>query len=246
MADISAALVKELREQTGAGMMDCKRALEETGGDLDAAEKLLREKGIAQAAKRSGRETTEGKVAIELGDDEAAMVAVGCETEPVSNNDEFLVFVERVLDAVEHRGPDAVAELEDERVALAAKLGENIVVRDAVCFKGEEGDVLSGYVHTPARKIGVAGPRTRKRGRRLSPGAAHLLDGPAVPDAQPTSPRPRSRRSARSSGSSPTSPPSPRRCAARSSTAESRNGSPRGCSPTRSGSTNPGRRSERS
>ena len=85
--------------------MDCKRALEETNGDVDAAAKLLREKGIAQAAKRAGRETTEGKVAHRLATRRsAAMVAVGCETEPVSNNEEFLVFVERVLDAVEKDG----------------------------------------------------------------------------------------------------------------------------------------------
>jgi elongation factor Ts len=155
MTAVSARLVKELRERTGVGMMDCKRALEETNGDLEAAAKLLREKGIAQAAKRSGRETTEGKVVIQLDESVAAMVAVGCETEPVSNNDEFLVFVQRVLDTVERHGPQAAAELEDERVALVAKLGENVVVRDAVRFEGEEGDVLSGYVHTPARKIGV-------------------------------------------------------------------------------------------
>ncbi len=155
MAAIAAGLVKELRDQTGAGMMECKRALEETGGDVDAAVKLLREKGIAQAAKRSGRETTEGKVAIDFSETQAAMVAVGCETEPVSNNEEFIVFVQRVLDAVTRHGPDGAAELEDERVALTAKLGENIVVRDAVRFEGEEDDVLSGYVHPPANKIGV-------------------------------------------------------------------------------------------
>jgi elongation factor Ts len=152
---ISAGLVKELREQTGAGMMDCKRALEDTDGDVEAAVKLLREKGIAQAAKRSGRETTEGKVAVEIGETVAAMVAVGCETEPVSNNGEFLVLVQRVLDAVYHHGPERADELDDERVAVAAKLGENIVVRGAVRFEGEEGDVLSGYVHPPAHKIGV-------------------------------------------------------------------------------------------
>jgi elongation factor Ts len=155
MADIPAGLVKELREQTGAGMMECKRALEETEGDVEAAVKLLREKGVAQAAKRSGRDTTEGKVALDLGETVAAMVAVGCETEPVSNNQEFLIFVERVLDAVEHHGPEAVSELEDERVKLAAKLGENIVVRDAVRLEGKEDDILAGYVHPPANKIGV-------------------------------------------------------------------------------------------
>jgi elongation factor Ts len=152
---ISAGRVKELRELTGAGMMDCKEALVETDGDLEAAARLLREKGIAQAAKRSGRETTEGKVALDLDEAVAAMVAVGCETEPVSNNEEFLVFVSRVLDAVEKKGPEAAGELEDERVELSAKLGENVLVRDAARFEAGEGEVLSGYVHPPANKIGV-------------------------------------------------------------------------------------------
>jgi elongation factor Ts len=155
MATITAGQVKELRDRTGAGMMECKRALEETGGDVDAAVTYLREKGIAQAAKRSGRETTEGKVAIELNDSHGAMVAVGCETEPVSNNQEFFVYLERVLDAVEKHGEQAADELDDERVELAAKLGENIVVRGAVRFDAHEDDVLSGYVHPPANKIGV-------------------------------------------------------------------------------------------
>ena len=98
---IAASLVKELRDQTGAGMMDCKRALEETGGDLDAARTLLREKGVADAAKRSGRDTTEGKVGYSISEESvAAMVAVGCETEPVSNNEDFLVYAQRVLGAV--------------------------------------------------------------------------------------------------------------------------------------------------
>jgi elongation factor Ts len=155
MADIPADLVRQLRERTGAGMMDCKRALEEANGDLDEATTLLRERGQAQAAKRSGRETTEGKVAVDLGETVAAMVAVGCETEPVSNNEEFLIFVQRVLNAVEQHGPAAVGEHEDERVELAAKLGENIVVQGAVRFEGSEGDVLTAYVHPPANKIGV-------------------------------------------------------------------------------------------
>ncbi len=156
MANIPANLVKELRDQTGAGMMECKRALQETKGDLSAAVTLLREKGIAQAAKRSGRETTEGKVAIDFcTTTTAAMVAVGCETEPVSNNDDFLVFVQRLLDAVCRHGPQGLTELEDERVELVAKVGENIVTQDAVRFEGREGEVLSGYVHLPANKIGV-------------------------------------------------------------------------------------------
>jgi elongation factor Ts len=152
---ISANLVKELRELTGVGMMDCKRALEETGGDLEAAQKLLREKGMADAAKRAGRETTEGKVVVDSSESVAAMVAVGCETEPVANNEEFIVFAQRVLDAVERHGPEAADELEDERQQLVAKLGENIVVRGAVRFEGEDGDILAEYVHPPAFKLGV-------------------------------------------------------------------------------------------
>ena len=152
---ISASQVKELRERTGAGMMDCKRALEETNGDVEEAAKLLREKGIAHAAKRAGRATTEGRVAIDIDETVAAMVAVGCETEPVSNNLEFGIFVERVLDAVEKHGPTGAAELEDERVELSAKLGENIVVQEAVRFEATEGEVFAGYVHPPAYKIGV-------------------------------------------------------------------------------------------
>src|SRR5918996_6596465 len=129
-AEISAALVKELRERTGAGMMDCKRALQDTNGDMEAAIVHLREKGMAQAAKRADRATTEGKVGYRIPDDgsRGTMVAVGCETEPVSNNDEFLAYAKKVLEAVEAKGVDAASELEDERVSLSAKLGENIVV----------------------------------------------------------------------------------------------------------------------
>ena len=130
MAEISAALVKELRDQTGAPMMDCKRALQETNGDMDAAVRVLREKGMAGAAKRAERETPEGKVGYRLADDNrrGTMVAVGCETEPVSNNDEFLAFAKKVLEAVEADGPGAESALDEERTQLAGKLGENIVV----------------------------------------------------------------------------------------------------------------------
>jgi elongation factor Ts len=153
---ISASLVKELRDQTGAGMMDCKRALEEAGGDLEAARTLLRERGIAQAAKRSGRETSEGKVGFSITEESvAAMVAVGCETEPVSNNEEFLVYAQRVLSAVLHHGVDAADSLEDERVELVARLGENITVVGTARYEGAEHEILTAYVHPPANKLGV-------------------------------------------------------------------------------------------
>jgi elongation factor Ts len=157
MAAISASLVKELRDKTGAGMMDCKRALEETNGDLQAAITLLREKGMASAAKRAGRQTTEGKVGYRLADDgsRGTLVAVGCETEPVSNNDEFQAYVNDVLDAVDTGGPGAEADLEDARVQLAGKLGENIAVAGTARFERADGGVIAAYVHPPANRIGV-------------------------------------------------------------------------------------------
>ena len=154
MTEIPAALVKDLRERTGAGMMECKRALQEAGGDIEAAHKLLREWGAAQAGKRAGRETTEGVVLARISDGVGTLVAVGSETEPVSKNEEFQAFAQRVLDAVEADGPEAVSNLDDERTDLIAKIGENIVVRGAARFEAD-GNELASYVHPPANKIGV-------------------------------------------------------------------------------------------
>ncbi len=153
--EISAALVKELRDETGAGMMDCKRALQETGGDVDAAKRLLRERGMAAAGKRAGRETTEGIVLSRISDEYGTLVAVGCETEPVSKNEEFLAFADRVLERVERDGPEAAAELEEERVELVGKIGENVAVRGTARFQKEGDETLAAYVHPPANKIGV-------------------------------------------------------------------------------------------
>jgi elongation factor Ts len=152
---IPAGLVKELRDETGAGMMDAKRALEDTGGDLDAARRLLRERGMARAAKRAGRETSEGVVVTTISGHVGAMVGVGCETEPVAKNEQFLTFVEKALEAVEEGGADAVSRLDEERTALIARIGENIEIRGAVRLKAGEGESLGEYVHPPANKIGV-------------------------------------------------------------------------------------------
>ena len=152
---ISASLVKELRDATGAGMMDCKRALEETDGDLEAARTLLRERGMASAGKRAGRATTEGLVGFVVEGGVGSLVGVGCETEPVSKNDEFQGFAERVLRAVHADGPGAVESFEDERIELVAKLGENIVVVGAERFEAPTGNVVAAYAHPPANKIGV-------------------------------------------------------------------------------------------
>jgi elongation factor Ts len=155
MTVISTDLVKEVRERTGAGMMDCKRALQETNGDVDEAIRLLREKGMASAAKRAAHTTTEGKVATSVTERRGTIVAVGCETEPVSKNDEFVGFVERLLGAVERDGPEAAVELDGERLELAGRLGENIVIRGAERLEALDDEVVAGYVHPPAEKIGV-------------------------------------------------------------------------------------------
>jgi elongation factor Ts len=170
MSAISASLVKELRDQTGAGMMDAKRALAETDGDLEAARKLLRERGMAAAGKRAGRETSEGEVLVTISGTVGAMVAIGCETEPVSKNAEFLAYAERVLEAVEENGEGAVESLESERAELVGRIGENIVVRDAVRMEAGQGETLGEYIHPPANKIGVL---VRVRGE--NPAAARRL-----------------------------------------------------------------------
>jgi elongation factor Ts len=190
-ATIPASLVKELREKTGAGMMDCKRALEEAGGDVEAAQKLLREKGVAQAATRSGRKTTEGKVVFDITNEStAAMVAVGCETEPVSNNEEFMVFAYRALEVVKEHGPEAVSSLDDERVEFVARLGENIVVTGAARFHGAEHEILTAYVHPPANKLGVllhakgSPDLAYKLAMHIAAGAPLYVDRASVPAAE--------------------------------------------------------------
>jgi elongation factor Ts len=156
---IPASLVKDLRDQTGAGMMECKRALVEADGDLEQARRILRERGLAAAGKRAGRETSEGRVLTHViergGVDAGAIVAVGCETEPVSSNEEFREFAQRVLEAVMAEGPDAVEAMDEERVELIARLGENIEIVGAARLEAEAGDVIASYVHPPANKIGV-------------------------------------------------------------------------------------------
>jgi elongation factor Ts len=157
MTGISAALVKELRDATGAPMMDCKRALQDTNGDIESAKRLLRERGMASAEKRAGRATTEGKVGYRVvdGGKLGTIVAVGCETEPVSNNEEFLAYAKKVLEAVETDGPGAEERLDEERKALSGKLGENIVVAGAARFEAVNGGLVEGYAHPPANKLGV-------------------------------------------------------------------------------------------
>jgi elongation factor Ts len=133
--------------------MDCKSALLETGGDLEAARTLLREKGKASAGKRAGRETTEGLVGVTVEEGVGAIVGIGCETEPVSRNAEFQAFGEAVLRSVWTDG--STAAFDEARLELAGRLGENVVIVGASRFEAADSEVLGSYVHPPANKIGV-------------------------------------------------------------------------------------------
>ena len=164
---ITAAMVKELRERTGAGMMDCKRALTEADGDLERAIELMRLSGQAKADKKAGRITAEGVVAIRTDEAgrRAAMVEINCETDFVAKESEFRGFVDAVCARVLAANPSDVDELagmpldgeggasiEEERRALVAKIGENISVRRFVTVESQGGR-LGVYLH--GTRIGV-------------------------------------------------------------------------------------------
>ncbi|NNL10442.1 MAG: elongation factor Ts [Pseudomonadales bacterium] len=158
MADIKATMVKELRERTGLGMMECKKALVEAGGDIEAAIETLRKSSGMKAAKKAGRTAADGALAIHLADDQKSgvLVEVNSETDFVARDENFLAFVSDVVKAVAATGQTDVAalmagDLEAQREALVQKIGENISVRRAECI---DGDMIGGYVHANG-KIGV-------------------------------------------------------------------------------------------
>ncbi len=169
MAEITAALVKQLREATGAGMMDCKRALTETGGVLDEAVDWLRKKGLSAAAKKSGRVAAEGLVGVASAPLCAAMVEVNAETDFVGRNEQFQGFVATVARLALDVGEDVEAlkaasypgagrSVAEELTHLIATIGENMTIRRARVLRVNEGAVAT-YVHSAVRpglgKIGV-------------------------------------------------------------------------------------------
>ncbi|MEL0162759.1 MAG: translation elongation factor Ts [Halieaceae bacterium] len=150
---MSAALVKELRERTGLGLLECKKALAEANGDVDAAIEALRKSSGMKAAKKAGRTAADGVVAIKTAEDGAfaTMVEVNSETDFVARDENFLGFVGAVVDkAFSQRITDvetlAADDIEDARQALVQKIGENISVRRVVAH-AVEGGVIGGYVH---------------------------------------------------------------------------------------------------
>jgi len=151
MAEISAGLVKELRELTGLGMMECKKALSESGGDLKKAEELLRIKSGAKASKAASRVAAEGVIGAFLSADSrlGTLVELNCETDFVAKNDDFVAFAATLAETVATREPGAAEE--DRRQKLVQKLGENITIRrfTRVQAKGK----LALYLH--GSKIGV-------------------------------------------------------------------------------------------
>ncbi len=150
---MSAALVKELRERTGLGLLECKKALADANGDVDAAIEALRKSSGMKAAKKAGRTAADGVVAIKASEDGAyaTMVEVNSETDFVARDENFLGFVGAVVDkAMSQRITEVAAlaadDIEDARQALVQKIGENISVRRVVAHEVEDG-VIGGYVH---------------------------------------------------------------------------------------------------
>ena len=204
MAAISASLVKELRDQTGAGMMDCKRALEETDGDLEAARQLLREKGIAQAAKRCGPrdDRGQGRVSTRGRGSRGAMVAVGCETEPVSNNEEFLVYAKRVLDAVDTTAGRRRGRRSRTSASSCRQARREHRRRRRRALRGGRRTRSSPRTSTRRRTRSACSSTARGRRRpRPQGGDAHRRSRRPVDRRGTTSRRQRSTRSARSSRS---------------------------------------------
>jgi elongation factor Ts len=167
MANISASMVKELRDKTGAGMMDCKAALADTGGDIEAAVDWLRKKGLAKAAKKAGRIAAEGLIGVALQAKKGAVVEVNSETDFVARNDLFQGLVRMVAQVALDVGPDVerikAAKVGDATVADAlssaiATIGENMTLRRAADLSVAQG-VIASYVHSSVGeglgKIGV-------------------------------------------------------------------------------------------
>lgn len=151
MAEIKASLVKELRDRTGLGMMECKKALAEAGGDIDAAIEELRKSSGMKAAKKAGRTAAEGAVIVKIADDRSygVVAEVNSETDFAAREANFAAFVEDVVAmAFEQKQTDVdalmAAGLEDKRQALVQKIGENISVRRITLV---EGDNIGGYIH---------------------------------------------------------------------------------------------------
>jgi elongation factor Ts len=150
MPKYTAKDVATLRQMTGAGMLDCKNALEEANGDLEEAVQILRLKGLSGAAKRSDREASEGAVAAVRSGDAAAVVELRCETDFVAKSDEFVALTDELAAVVAAKGEDAAGELDPEIERLRTTLKENISVGRVRRLVAESGQVVDTYLHQQA------------------------------------------------------------------------------------------------
>ena len=147
MPDFTAQDVKRLRDATGAGMMDAKKALEETTGDFEAAAKLLREKGLGKAAQRTGRENTQGAVAVARAGAAAAIVELKCETDFASKSPDFVKLTSELAELVAAQGEAAATQRQDAIDDLKITLKENIDLGRVVRFEAAPGAVIDTYLH---------------------------------------------------------------------------------------------------
>lgn len=206
MAEVSAVLVRELREKTQAGMMDCKKALQEANGDFDAAIKYLREKGLSAAAKRADRAASQGLIDVKFNEAKttAVLFELNSETDFVARNDKFRALLNQLLDQVLAKEPQDIAALEaqtflgdgskkisDLVTDAIAVIGENIIARRFAFFKAAPGNQLESYIHMGGT-IGVLVELSAKADKTLAKDIAmHIaaaspqyLDRSAVPTEQ--------------------------------------------------------------
>ena len=153
MAEITAASVGKLREMTNAGLMDCKKALTETNGDIDAAVDILRKKGIASAGKKAGRDANEGVITqfVQPGGKLGLLVEINCETDFVARNESFRAFCD---DVAKRLAANPNTDFEADRVAAVAKIGENIKISRHQRLEVTGNGMVAAYIHTGA-KVGV-------------------------------------------------------------------------------------------
>ncbi|MDH5560294.1 MAG: translation elongation factor Ts [Deltaproteobacteria bacterium] len=161
MTAITASMVKELREITGAAMMDCKKALTECDGDLEESKEFLRKKGQSIANKKSSRETKEGAICIEQDGEKVTLVKIACETDFVARNENFTSFIQSIAKQnIEVEGEDLMEKtasggpIKEQFIEAISKMGENIVYVEGVYWKAESGSQIGAYTHSNG-KIGV-------------------------------------------------------------------------------------------
>lgn len=171
---VTAAMVKELRERTGLGMMDCKKALTECDGDMDAAIDLLRKNSAVKAAKKADRTAAEGLLAVRVSDDgkTGVLAEVNIETDFAAKNDQFIAFVAKVADTALAKATSDIDALglESEREALVQSIGENLSIRRIALIQADAGRVVS-YLHTDQRKgalVQIEGSDDAELGRDIA------------------------------------------------------------------------------